>query len=463
MAKIWPKVAYQPELSKKVTNKTLNKIISIESAGKSKAKARTSSAGGLFQFLKGTFSDTAKKHYPKWFKGRTLDQVQKLRFDPEYAIEAGVKFTEDNADALGKGWTEGDLYLAHFLGIGAARKLLRSPRGTPVRDFLDPKAITANESILRGKNAGQVRDWAQWSMDKRWKDLGYPDWIGLWYTKDDNVKPPPPEVVAKNSQPLGNKVEKEDGSLLDADGDGIPDHLQKAPVDIEEGTFEEAPAEVEAPEDGAEEEEPQLVIVSRLKPTGDNAIWMTQVVLKSMNYAPGMIDGKWGGMTAGSIANFINDRNSEIVPPTSSQAFKGVWKELKKELAEAQEEQFVRPVSQERATADDEKVEEVAPEHAPVRKNFWVTIWGSIVAGGAAVVNTVKDWFGSAFDFYTDNQDTVDTVKESGWLDTIWTWLSDLPVTVWLVAIAGLLVYVALNSRAAAVKIAEDVKTGVRK
>jgi hypothetical protein len=34
--------------------------------------------------------------------------------------------------------------------------------------------------------------------------------------------------------------------------------------------------------------------------------------LKAMNYNPGVLNGEWGGMTAGAIAGFINDRGGHI-------------------------------------------------------------------------------------------------------------------------------------------------------
>src|SRR5687768_7527519 len=113
-------------VSRVLSDETLNRIIQIESAGKLKAKAKTSSALGLFQFLNATWMDTVEKHRPDLLAGRTKAQVLALRTDPEICIELGARFTEDNARALGAGYTDGDLYLAHFLGLGAARKFLRA-------------------------------------------------------------------------------------------------------------------------------------------------------------------------------------------------------------------------------------------------------------------------------------------------------------------------------------------------
>src|SRR6187455_1323890 len=144
-------------VSRTLSDETLNRIIQIESAGKLRAKAPTSSALGLFQFLNGTWLATVAKHRPDLLEGRTRVQVLALRTDPTVGIEIGARFTEDNANALGAGCTDGDLYLAHFLGLGTARKFLRARPSAAAAALAGDAAVQANRAILAGKTAGQVR------------------------------------------------------------------------------------------------------------------------------------------------------------------------------------------------------------------------------------------------------------------------------------------------------------------
>jgi hypothetical protein len=47
-------------------------------------------------------------------------------------------------------------------------------------------------------------------------------------------------------------------------------------------------------------------------------------------------------------------------------------------------------------------------------------------------------------------------------LHTAWNYLSAVPVAVWALAIGGLFVFIAINSRSGVNKITEQVQSGVR-
>lgn len=169
-------------VSRDLTDETLNRIMAIESRGKLRAKAKTSSALGPFQFLNGTFIDTVKAHRPDLFHGRTTAQVLALRTDPTIGIELGARFTEDNARGLGAGYTDGDLYLAHFLGLGMARKFKRANQNALAADIAGSQAVHANPTILsKPKTVAGVRRWAQASMVHRWEEAGHVDWVKQYY------------------------------------------------------------------------------------------------------------------------------------------------------------------------------------------------------------------------------------------------------------------------------------------
>jgi hypothetical protein len=167
-------------VSAMLSDETLNRIIQIESAGKPNAKAPTSSAAGLGQFITGTWLATVRKHKPGLLTGDNGPEVAAMRVGPNTValqLEMLARFTEDNARALGAGFTDGDLYLAHFLGLGDARKLFRASPDTPAASVVSPGAVSANRSILAGKTCGQVRAWAMESMRSRWDRAGRPDWV----------------------------------------------------------------------------------------------------------------------------------------------------------------------------------------------------------------------------------------------------------------------------------------------
>ncbi len=167
-------------VSRVLSDETLNRIIQIESAGNPSARAKTSSAGGLGQFLNGTWLGVVQKHKPKLFIGKSRDEVAAMRVGPDTAalqLEMLARFTEDNRAILGEGCADGDLYLAHFLGIADARKLFKAAPDELAEHVVTEGAVKANESILRHKKCHEVRAWAQASMEQRWVKAGKTDWV----------------------------------------------------------------------------------------------------------------------------------------------------------------------------------------------------------------------------------------------------------------------------------------------
>lgn len=189
-------------VSRTLSDETLNRIIQIESAGKPTARAPTSSAGGLGQFLTSTWLTTIQKYKPDLLRTHSRDQVAAMRFGPDTAalqVEMLARFTEDNARVLGPGYSDGDLYLAHFLGVGTAKKFLRAAPAAPAEELAGEAAVKANRSILEGKTAGQVRAWAQASMEQRWVRAGKPDWVKKYAGAVPVI--PPPDIPKPVNQP----------------------------------------------------------------------------------------------------------------------------------------------------------------------------------------------------------------------------------------------------------------------
>ena len=143
-----------------------------ESAMNPSAKARTSSAAGLFQFIEQTWLGTVKAHGAKHGYGQYADLIHRgsdgrwrvegsarnvvldLRFDAQAASAMAAELTASNAAYLrgrtGREPGAGDLYAAHFLGPAGAAQLMsamdRRPGMSAVALF--PEAAAANRSIF---------------------------------------------------------------------------------------------------------------------------------------------------------------------------------------------------------------------------------------------------------------------------------------------------------------------------
>lgn len=141
------------------------KIIGVESAGNARAKNPRSSASGLGQFTDATWLATVRRHRPELTNLSDKD-VLALKADPELAREMTIRHTEDNAAALlasGIEASEGNLYLAHFAGIGGARAVLSASDDTAIVDVLGAEAVRANP-FLQGKTVGWLKAWAAAKM-----------------------------------------------------------------------------------------------------------------------------------------------------------------------------------------------------------------------------------------------------------------------------------------------------------
>ena len=127
----------------------------VESGGDRGARAKTSTAGGMFQFTEGTWKATVKA----MGKNYSLED----RFDPKKAAEVMAFFTQQQKAQLEKGTGQSasavDLYMAHFLGAGGATKFINAMYQNPnsIAAQLFPEAAKANESIFFNKKTNQAR------------------------------------------------------------------------------------------------------------------------------------------------------------------------------------------------------------------------------------------------------------------------------------------------------------------
>lgn len=141
-----PQVRMEPMAYQSTEGDYFQKLAQAESGGNPNAKAKTSSASGLYQFT----NDTWNASVQRW--GKELGVSHKDKNNPEAQHKMVQKLTESNANYIKKqvgiAPDNGQLYLAHFMGAPAAVKLMKN-YGTGVSAAqLFPKAAKANQSIF---------------------------------------------------------------------------------------------------------------------------------------------------------------------------------------------------------------------------------------------------------------------------------------------------------------------------
>lgn len=145
----------------------VSRIIGYESKNNPIAKNKKSTAEGLGQFIDSTWFYMVRKYRPDIANGKTNAQLKALKRDPALSREMTTRYVEENAALLKKhGFPVNvrNLYVMHFLGSGEGPKLLRADTNQPVSSFISTQSINANKTVLSGKTAQQVLDWAARAM-----------------------------------------------------------------------------------------------------------------------------------------------------------------------------------------------------------------------------------------------------------------------------------------------------------
>ncbi len=160
----------------------LMKMAVRESSLDPSAKAETSSAAGLFQFIEQTWLGAVKqygdrhgladfsKDITRNASGRfsvadaaRQNEILNLRFDASISGAMAGELSNANAaylqSKIGRAASSADLYTAHFLGPAGAVKLLSAAANTKAADIL-PQAARANANVFydgaRAKTVGEV-------------------------------------------------------------------------------------------------------------------------------------------------------------------------------------------------------------------------------------------------------------------------------------------------------------------
>ena len=158
----------------------------IESNMNPSAQASTSSAKGLYQFIDQTWLGTMKQDGAALGLGQYADAITRssdgryevsdpamraailrLRNDPQASAMLAGALTRNNAalvgSNIGRQPTNGELYIAHFLGADGAGKLINAASGRPQTSAaaMFPNAAAANRNIFydhsgRARSVGEV-------------------------------------------------------------------------------------------------------------------------------------------------------------------------------------------------------------------------------------------------------------------------------------------------------------------
>jgi hypothetical protein len=145
----------------------------VESGLRANARAGTSSATGLYQFIEQSWLGVLKQHGSEHGLGWAANSIKQtssgryyvadagtrqailnLRNDPSASSLMAAEHASDNKDALatslGRDVTGTDLYMAHFLGLGGAKKFLRAMASNPGTSAaaMFPGAARANRNVF---------------------------------------------------------------------------------------------------------------------------------------------------------------------------------------------------------------------------------------------------------------------------------------------------------------------------
>ncbi|MEZ5840675.1 MAG: lytic transglycosylase domain-containing protein [Hyphomicrobiales bacterium] len=189
------------------------------------AKAKTSSATGMFQFIESTWLEMVKEEGPKYGLSeqaaaitRSADgryrvsdagarrEILDLRNDPKVSAVMAGAYASRNAETLearlGRDVSSGELYIAHFLGPSGGSKLIslaeNNPDASAAAAF--PKQAKANRSIFYEAN-GQPR-----SVSEVYDKL---------VRGHDNAAPAAPTMVAEAPQTPSEAVAAAAGDEVD--------------------------------------------------------------------------------------------------------------------------------------------------------------------------------------------------------------------------------------------------------
>lgn len=153
----------------------------VESSFKADAKAQTSSATGLYQFIDSTWLNMVNKYGDKYGLSKYADQISSNGKVADKSVKAEILNLRNNAEICSlmagelasenKNYLEScvggdigstELYMAHFMGPNGASKFLTALRSNPTSSAADafPQAAAANKNVFYNKS-GQEKSLAE--------------------------------------------------------------------------------------------------------------------------------------------------------------------------------------------------------------------------------------------------------------------------------------------------------------
>jgi len=154
-----PKDGEEPTSADPIPPRYFTLLAKIESGNRPYIKAGSSSASGLYQFIKSTWQGEGGS----WGANSSAAFGGMMPSEAEQTQRAR-SFTMKNVAALQKAGVavnSASLYACHFFGPSTAIKVLKAAEQERADILAGPAATNANPSILRGKTVGQFKDWLE--------------------------------------------------------------------------------------------------------------------------------------------------------------------------------------------------------------------------------------------------------------------------------------------------------------
>lgn len=171
--------------------------VALESDFNPNAKAGTSSAKGLYQFIDSTWKNMAQKYGPRY----GYDPKELNPLDPQHSALMGAHFIKENVSYMAQktgdpNVTATDTYAAHFLGPAGAAQLINAVDRNPGMSAPDlmPGPAAANKPIFYNGNTPRSVSEVYQVLDK--KVVGKARQFGINTKADSSVKV---EKVAKDT------------------------------------------------------------------------------------------------------------------------------------------------------------------------------------------------------------------------------------------------------------------------
>ena len=225
------------EEASKTTGTKFDYLVSTaqrESGLNASAKAPSSSATGLFQFVEQTWLETMKEQGPALGFGQAASRISKsgdkyyvhdaatrqkildMRKDPETAAMLAGAYAQKNKALLSQNLdrqpTSGELYAAHFLGAQGSSKLIELAENKPdtAAYKIFPQQAQANRNIFfdrqgNPKTVSQVYDNLVATVPSKPKERTFIGMLGNWFKHKDNGSEPFTDKSSAASQVAVNK------------------------------------------------------------------------------------------------------------------------------------------------------------------------------------------------------------------------------------------------------------------